>query len=237
MPRFWWLKALLVVLFLATALAWRVGWWPFNAPGFPDASAPQQVCPAPSAQGQPAPAALPYNPAGPAYTGPGPHPIVVVDRVWVDRQLLAGGQLPYSQSGGDELTGLHLPEQWRSAALENTPAEQGYGSQNRSEVQLVACVYYAALGAEERMCKYYGSAVLLHSATYTVVVRAARTAREVATFDLASRFVSTERREPEFIGCPKLNPPSSTRSDRTMPPVNAEFRDALRPLVEQSRPG
>ncbi|GAA2795949.1 hypothetical protein [Crossiella cryophila] len=223
MPRLWWLKALLVLLIGWLVLASAARWWPFQRPTGPDLGAPHQVCPAAPAPGQPVPAAVPHHPEGPAYTGPGPHPIAVFDRASADRQLLAGGQLPHRPVGVDELTGFTLPPRWRPTAERGTDA------------RLVACVYYAALGTDERMCRYHGSAILLHSATYTVVVREARTAREVATFDLASRFISTERREPEQLGCPRVTLQSTGRNDGTMPPVNAEFLDALRPLAEQSR--
>jgi hypothetical protein len=192
--------------------------WPANRPGGPK---PGRLTPLPAPVGPVtaggdemcvSPRNYVYNTDSPPYTGPGPHPIALID--------LAGE--PDSTSGSG-------PQHSVYPVLPGWEADQ-------SQVQLVVCadVEQTSGGADQEVtCQYDQGPVTVDvvDATYRITVLAARTGAQVAAFTIAGT-------EPLKQNCPAA---VETFDGSDLGPTvlrgidAAAFRDDLAPLIENAR--
>lgn len=213
----------------------------------PSPATEEQVCPSAPGPGRAVPAARPYDPTGARYAGPAPHPIAVIQRqVRHDGKKVSANGIYSDQFAGP--VGFGVPARWASASR-TTASSPAHRTPNRSRTQLVACVYYAKVAANGPTCSYLGympagvtpqqgggsGDIRMLSASYLVVVREARTARTVASFELSSADAytvnDTGRYDPP--GCPDTINLSQDGTDEILPPLNRRFVHRLRPLVER----
>ncbi|MDA0564459.1 hypothetical protein LG943_08985 [Streptomonospora sp. S1-112] len=203
-------------------------WGGDDRPGGPSAACP--VAPAP---GEPAARPRPYDPDSPDYAGDPPHPTTVVDTMDFAPRTRDGAPLDAEMAVGDDppWRAYDLPAQWR-------PPENGDGEEDRSQVRLVACVYYDEVEEPLAHCSYQteDGTFAISAVRMTVVVREAATGRTVGSFPLRSDPSKVEGAGTGYLDteyCPSGI--THTEGPRTwlVPPRNADVVEGLRPLVER----
>jgi hypothetical protein len=228
-PRLW-IPAVAVVAGLAVALLTDLP--PFE--GKPESPAPGEVCPVASIPGASVPSPQPYDTDGADYAGAAPHPVVVIDTGDLLARLRDGTSLESSMAS------RHDEQPWR---LFEPPTEwQPPDEEDRSKVQLVACVYYDAVERPLSWCHYRAEngTFSLAPVRLTVVVREASTGRTVGEFPLRSDLPTTPNVGGDLASdyCPGTIPgvpASGTEGAHTwmLPPRRDDFLAGLRPLVER----
>jgi hypothetical protein len=203
--------------------------------GKPTPTAPADVCPVASAPGAPVPSPQPYDADGADYAGAAPHPVAVIDTRDFQARLRDGTSLESEMASVDDEPPWQLfepPAEWQ-------PSDE----QDRSEAQLVACVYYDAVEQPLSWCHYRAEngTFALAPVRLTVVVREASTGRAVGEFPLRSDLPTTPNVSADLASdyCPESIPgvpASDTEAAHTwmLPPRRDDFLAGLRPLVERS---
>ncbi|NYI94683.1 hypothetical protein HNR12_000960 [Streptomonospora nanhaiensis] len=233
-----WVAAVAAAAGVAVALALNPPRLGGDPPGGPSAACP--VAPAP---GEPAARPRPYNPDSPGYAGAPPHPAAVVDTLDFARRTRDGAPLEAEMAVGDDPPGraYELPEEWRPAGNGDSGdgGEGEEGGEERTAAQVVACVYYDAVGKPLEHCSYrmQDGTFAIAAVRMTVVVREAATGRTVGGFPLRSDPAKVEGANTAFLDT-EYCPPSvvdDTEGPRTwlVPPRNSDFVEGLRPVVER----
>lgn len=189
--------------------------WPASIPGGPtkplpkatpktvlEARSPELACRQP--------AQYVVSPNAPPYRGAGPHLIAIATLLPENTQE----------------TGLYVPDTW-------DPRLGDSGEIDKRRVQLIACVTGTPAGdSHEITCQYDEPepktlTVLLHEATYDVVVRTARTGQKVAAFSIRGT-------APDAGSCPAYFV-HNTFTELLRGADTAAFQAKLRPLVTARR--
>lgn len=206
---------------------------------------PEKVCPVARAPGQPAGPPQPYVKDAADYSGNPTHPLVVIDTMDHPKATKQDGT-PLRAVMAPEMDDPYdqIPEAWQPPP----PPRDDDDVMDYSKVQLVACVYYEAVGRPLTHCHYQSEdgTFAIAVARMTVVVREASTGRIVSSFPLRSDLAEAD---PKKVGGPKATdfrislqtancPPRVsgsyyTKGPRTwiVPPNNSEFQARLSPLV------
>lgn len=176
---------------------------PLRAPSGPMSAGPHEMCSSPRN--------YVYNRDAPAFAGPGPHPIALID---------------LDDKDGPEKPGYPLLPGWE-------PRRPGKPDIETAKVQLIACVHSKELleGAQEVTCRFDEGPLTftLLEATYQVTVREARTGSEVAAVTLRGTQTGAQ-------SCPAAVIYRKGVTPRLLRGVDvAGFRGMLRPLIEGSR--